>query len=97
MHKISTFERAFSLSKTVFEDDTEIVELETEIENVFKLRAPVVYTMEDLVMSVTLLLILVVMLMIWYGAARCIIFLVYHKTNKRTNYYYDIHDELLSI
>ena len=93
----SIITKTMSLTKTGFETNTEIIQVETKMENVFKLRTPVVYKLEDLVMSLTILLILLFMLIIWYGVARFIIFLAYRKTNKRMEYLDDIQEDLFSV
>ena len=45
----------------------------------FKLQSSITYTMEDLVVTLSVLLILFIMIMIWYGVARVIIYLACHK------------------
>ena len=62
----SILTKTISIQKTDFETNADTVEVEGKMENVFSLRAPVVYTMEDLLMSLTILLFLFIMLIIWY-------------------------------
>ena len=58
-------------------------EKENSLENLFKLRAPVVYKLEDMMMSLTLLLIISLVILILYGFSRFFIYLAYYKTQKR--------------
>jgi hypothetical protein len=69
---------------------------ENAIEDLYRLQAPVVYKLEDLMMSMTLLLVLFFMILLWYGFARCIIYLAYHKTEKRIQYLDEIEEDLSS-
>jgi flagellar biogenesis protein FliO len=55
---------------------------DSSFENIFKLRAPVVYKLEDMMMSLTLLLILSIVIFILYGFTRCFIYLAYHRSKK---------------
>ena len=89
----SIFEETIKFKKTVVETNIDHVQVEEKIENVFKLRAPIVYTLEDLLMSVTLLLFIFPVMLMWYGFARCIIYLAYHKSRKRTKYFNNIEDD----
>ena len=73
-----------------------ITRTENTIEDLYSLRAPVVYKLEDLMMSLTLLLVLFFMILVWYGFARCIIYLAYHKTEKRIQYLDEIEEDLSS-
>ena len=59
----------------------------------FKLQSPITYTMEDLVVTLSVLLILFIMIIIWYGVARVIIYLAYHKKEKKLDNFYDIEDQ----
>ena len=92
----SIFAETIKFKQTIVETNTDHVQVEEKIENVFKLRAPVVYTVEDLIMSVTLLLIISLAMVMWYGFARCIIYLAYHKTAKTTKYFTDVEKEISS-
>ena len=49
----------------------------------FKLQAPISYNMEDLLMTLAVLIILFIMIMIWYGLARTLIYLAYHTEQSR--------------
>ena len=69
---------------------------ENAIEDLYRLQAPVVYKLEDLIMSLTLLLVLFFMILFWYGFARCMIYLAYHKTEKRIQYLDEIEEDLSS-
>ena len=69
---------------------------ENAIEDLYRLQAPVVYKLEDLMMSLTLLLVLFFMILVWYGFARCMIYLAYHKTEKRIQYLDEIEEDLSS-
>ena len=71
-----------------------ITRTENAIEDLYSLRAPVVYKLEDLMMSLTLLLILFFMILLWYGFARCIIYLAYHKKEKRVKYFDEMEEDL---
>ena len=70
-----------------------ITRTENAIEDLYSLRAPVVYKLEDLMMSLTLLLVLFFMILLWYGIARCIIYLAYHKKEKRVKYFDEIEED----
>ena len=48
-----------------------------------KLRAPVTYTLEDLMRSLLLMLTVILMVFIWYGLARCIIYITYHTAEEK--------------
>ena len=93
----SIFAETIKFKQTVVETIVDQVQVEDKIENVHKLRAPVVYTVEDLIMSVTLLLLIFLVMLMWYGFARCIIYLAYHKSRKTTKYFTDIEDDISSI
>ena len=67
--------------------NTEYIEMEEKIKHLYKLRAPVAYTLEDLMMSLTILLLIFGMMVVWYGFARCIIYLVYHRADKSIPYF----------
>ena len=82
----SIITQIISVQKRDFDTNAEMVEVEGKMENVFRLRAPVVYTMEDLLMSFIILLFLFIMLIIWYGVARFIIFMAYSKTSRRVKF-----------
>ena len=71
---------------------TESIELEEKIKHLYKLRAPVAYTLEDLMMSLTILLLIFGIMVVWYSFARCIIYLVYHKADKSIPYFDDNED-----
>ena len=73
-----------------------ITRTENAIEDLYSLRAPVVYKLEDLMMSLTLLLVLFFMIFVWYGFARCIIYLAYHNTEKKVKYYDEVEEDLSS-
>ena len=60
----SILTKTISIQKTDFETTSDKVE--GKMENVFMKRTPVVFTMEDLLMSLTILLFLFIMLIIWY-------------------------------
>ena len=62
-----------------------------------KLRAPVVYTVEDLKMSLSLLLTILTVIFIWYKLARCIIYLAYHTTESKIDDLEDLEDDLMSV
>ena len=49
----------------------------------FKLQAPISYNMEDLLMTLAVLIILFIMIMIWYCLARTLIYLAYHTEQSR--------------
>ena len=51
--------------------------------HLFKLQAPIVYTMDDLLMTMAVLLILLIMILIWYSLARALIYLAYHSEERR--------------
>ena len=51
--------------------------------HLFKLQAPTVYTMDDLLMTMAVLLILLIMILIWYSLARALIYLAYHGEERR--------------
>ena len=74
-----------------------ITRTENAIEDLYSLRAPVVYKLEDLMMSLTLLLVLFFMILVWYGFARYIIYLAYHKKEKRVQYFYEMEEDLSSV
>ena len=74
-----------------------ITRTENAIEDLYSLRAPVVYKLEDLMMSMTLLLVLFFMILVWYGFARYIIYLAYHKKEKRVQYFDEMEEELSSV
>ena len=76
------------------EDIGNITRTENAIDNLYRLQAPVVYKLEDLMMSLTLLLVLFFMILLWYGFARCIIYLAYHKTVRRIQYLDEIQEDL---
>ena len=82
----SILTKTISIQKNDFETNLETVEVEAKMENVFRLRNPVVYKMEDLLMSFSILLFLFIMLIIWYGVTRFIIFLAYSKTSRRVKF-----------
>ena len=48
-----------------------------------KLRAPVTYTLEDLMMSLLLMLTVLLLVFIWYILARCIIYITYHTAEEK--------------
>ena len=54
--------------------------------HLFKLQAPIVYTMDDLLMTMAVLLILLIMILIWYSLARALIYLAYHSEERRMTY-----------
>ena len=54
-----------------------------------KLEAPVSYTMEDLLMTLVVLLILLLMVLIWYSLARILIYITYHSDENRITYQKD--------
>ena len=62
-----------------------------------KLRAPVVYTVEDLKMSLSLLLTILTVIFIWYKLARCIIYLAYHTNENKIEDLEDIEDDQISV
>ena len=78
-------------------DLTNISTSESINEYDLKLRAPIVYTVEDLKMSLSLLLIVLIMIFVWYGLARCIIYLAYHTTERKLEDLDDIEDDLTSV
>ena len=80
----------------VLEDIENITRTENAINDLYRLRAPVVYKLEDLMMSLTLLLVLFFMILLWYGIARCIIYLAYHKKEKRVKYFDAMEEDLSS-
>ena len=80
----------------VQEDIENIIRTENAINDLYRLRAPVVYKLEDLMMSLALLLVLFFMILLWYGIARCIIYLAYHKTEKKVKYFDEIEEDLSS-
>ena len=59
------------------------IQTEYFLGNLFKLRAPVVYKLEDMVMSLMLFLIILLAILILYGFTRCFIYLAFHKTKTR--------------
>ena len=73
-----------------------ITRTEHSFEDLYSLQAPVVYKLEDLMMSLTLLLVLFFMILLWYGFARCIIYLAYRKTEKRIQYLDEMEKDLSS-
>ena len=93
----SIFAETIKFRKTVVETNIDHDQVEEKMDNVFKLRAPVVYTLEDLIMSISLLLLIFLVMLMWYGFARCIIYLAYHKSRKTTKYFTDIEDDISSI
>ena len=52
-------------------------------EQIFQLRTPINYTLEDWVMSLFLLVILIIFFIIWYLLTRLFIYLAYHKDAER--------------
>ena len=50
----------------------------------FKLQAPLSYNMEDLMMTLAVLMLLLIMVLIWYGLARTLIYLAYYREESRT-------------
>ena len=52
-------------------------------EQVFQWRKPINYTLEDLLMSLSLLVMLIIFFIIWYLLTRLFIYLAYHKTVER--------------
>jgi hypothetical protein len=78
------------------EDIINITRTENAIEDLYSLRAPVVYKLEDLMMSLTLLIILFFMILLWYGFAQFIIYLAYHKKPKSVKYYDEVEEDLSS-
>ena len=54
--------------------------------HLFKLQAPISYTIEDLLMTLAVLLILLIMMLIWYILARALIYLAYHSEERRLTY-----------
>ena len=62
--------------------NTEYIEMEEKRKHLYKLRDPAAYTLEDLMLSLTILLLTFGMMVIWYGFAQSIIYLVYHRADK---------------
>ena len=60
--------------------------------HLFKLQAPIVYTMDDLLMTMAVLLILLIMILIWYSLARALIYLAYHGEERRMTYQKNIEE-----
>ena len=99
MYIKSIVDDAYNVTNTeanVQEDIENIIRTENAINDLYRLRAPVVYKLEDLMMSLTLLVVLFFMILLWYGIARCIIYLAYHKTEKRVKYFDEIEEDLSS-
>ena len=69
---------------------------ENVIKDIYWLQAPVVYNLEDLVMSLTLLLVLFFMILLWFGFAWCMIYLAYNKREKSIQYLDEIEEDLSS-
>ena len=74
-------------------DDTQAYVFEANSNgHLFKLQAPIVYTTEDLVMSLAVLLILLIMILLWYSLARAIIYLAYHSEESSRAYQKNIEE-----
>ena len=70
---------------TAYNDNEEIyndTRTESSFENIFKLRAPIVYKLVDMMTSLALLMILSIVIFNLYGFTRCFIYLAYHNTKK---------------
>ena len=52
-------------------------------EHIFQLRTPINYTLEDRLMSLSLLVMLIIFLIIWYLLPRLFMYLAYHKTAEK--------------
>ena len=63
-------------------------------EQIFQWRTPINYTLEDLLMSLSLLVMLIIFFIIWYLLTRLFIFLAYNKTVERIRYMEDSEDSI---
>ena len=79
--------------KVLIGKNKETIQEEETIKHIYKLRAPGVYTLEDLIRSLTLVILLFFMVLIWYGIARCIIYFAYHNTEKKIPYFDDSEED----
>merc|ERR1712098_760596 len=61
----------------------------------FKLQAPTSYSIEDLLMTLAVLLILLIMILIWYSLARAVIYLAYHTEDRRIAFQKNYEEESL--
>ena len=57
------------------------------------LRAPVKYKLEDLLMSISILLLLLLLFLMWYLTTRLIIHLAYRKSKSRIQKFYEKEDQ----
>jgi hypothetical protein len=52
-------------------------------EQIFQWRTPINYTLEDMLMSLSLLVMLIIFFIIWYLLTRLFMYLAYHKTAEK--------------
>ena len=71
-------------SKVLIESKEDDIFEDTSNGYQFKLQAPISYNMEDLLMTLAVLMILFLMILIWYGLARTLIYLAYYREESRT-------------
>ena len=70
-------------SKVLIESKEDDIFEDTSNGYQFKLQAPISYNMEDLLMTLAVLMILFLMILIWYGLARTLIYLAYYREENR--------------